>query len=447
MKKYGILICAILLFCGGCRAQASHSVSFQSATGGACAPYGAQPAPVMPQDPVWGTPQPATPTPLPTCTPMPTPSNLVPTATPFPTPIGGVVRGAPAVSTAPQNLTLSPWSEQLHRVAASATLAGLTWHDQTTHYLTLRDVWGTRTQPVQAALGSNAATAVGFSPSGRLYLAGGGAYAYSDDNGATWSSGAAPVGGNPHLVVQPDGYTRLFWVEGGTLLSAVQQVDGSWGWPWPLFGGAVDYDAVRVVDGVVVAASDGGQVLLWHNETLVAALPIGATSVRLTYVAGQVTLGVGQQQVGQGTAWLVRSLDQGYTWSSACLVQASAQPVGNVVGFPTAQGPYAALWSWWQLPPQAGHFPYIVVSQVRFEGDTCAVVPAATEADALTQAGFGPPGLFATRSRQTFFRLADSGGMLVYEGWDASGASDIFIADLNPQGIFSGGGEDGYGIP
>ena len=450
--RRGWLWCGLLaLLVGllGCRAadpaRQPRGAAPPAAEGAACIPYGALPAPVSPQDPVWGTPQPATPTPAPTCTPRP-PSDAPgdPPPTPFPTPIDGVVRRAPAVSSAPQNLTLSPWDETLHHVASASHGAALTWQaGDGSHYLTLRGLYGLHTVAVQDVLGSNTPAAVSFSPAGRLYVAGGGAYAYSDDQGQTWTSGYAPSGTSaPHLLVQPDGYARLYWLSGDTLLTAAQQVDGRWDTPVPLAVGVTTYDAVRADAGRVTAAVIGEQVWLWHNDTLAAQLPLAATHAQLTSVAGVVTLGLGRHQAGNGAAWIVRSLDQGATWSDVCPVQSSAWPIGDVAAFPTTAGPYAVLWVWWQ-PLRDSSSPYIALSQVRFEDAGCAVVPGATEADGLIISGGRPPGLFVTRWQQLDFRLTADARFISYTGWGSSGARDLFTADLRPDGIFSGGGQDG----
>ena len=149
----GLLV--LLVGLGGCRPDADAASQTQASapeTGaGACIPYGALPAPLAPQDPVWGTPQPATPTPAPTCTPLP-PSDEPgdPTPTLFPTPVDGVVRPAPAVSSAPQNFTLSPWDETLHRVANTPRGAALAWQSEDgSQHVTLRGLYGLHTLAVR----------------------------------------------------------------------------------------------------------------------------------------------------------------------------------------------------------------------------------------------------------------------------------------------------------
>lgn len=434
---------------------------------GVCHPYGssAPPAPIL--DPLLGgTPCPtSTPDLAPTCTPFPTSRSPFPTVTPWPTLPGRHAERPPlVVSSAPQNLSLSAWDELLDRVAVAGNVSAVTWHGADPNLgalVTLRTPWGSRTLRVREILGVDGVAGVAISPGGRIHLVAGGRYVYSDDDGSTWSAPtSAPAGDDPHLVVEPSGYARLFYISGGTLHTSLQQPNGAWGTPVALLSGVRDYDAVRVQDGVVVAATNGDTVLYrFPDGGVVATFGQNATRVRLTYRRGEVMVGLGrgggmrlgQCAGGDGAAFVSRSRDDGQTWDGLCMIQATAHPVGDVAAFPTAQGPYAVLWSWCQpARPGVGPFPYIVLSALRWTEMGCAVVPGDHDADYLTAMGGsehtprgdalvaaagGPPGLFVSHVRQEYFRLAISGevAVLAFEG-----LGDVFVADVSPDGIFSG---------
>ncbi len=420
-----------------------------------CRPYGV-PTPAF-QDPQFGTPAPAaTPDLRPVCTPIyrtPTPNpNLPPTVTPMTSP----AQAGPRVSTAPQNLTISPWNETVDQTAAAwdAGILAVTWHDDRQAYLTWSTAGGTGSRALAELLGSGALAAVAVSPAGRIYLVGGGQWTYSDNSGATWQPARpAPNGAVLRAVIQSDGFLRLFWLDGQQLQTAVQQSDGTWNGTLTLRDGVQSYDAIRAGDGLVVAAA-GGQVTVWRfPEGIVTAnLGDGLTHVHLTGRQGEVLLGLGRAVAGQGAAYVARSTDGGRSWPEFCQVQASAQPIGDVAAFPTAQGPYAVLWSW--QPPAGEHvgaFPYIALSQLRFP--SCSVSPEVGAVDGLAQAGGGPPGLLSLAARQTRFQLAadDRGIFLAFEGLSANGQADIYTVVLSPDRVFSGislgGGQAGEEAP
>ena len=398
---------------------------------GPCIPYGMRmPKPVV-FDPSFD--QPSTPktetTLLPTCKPAaPIPS---PTPGPAPTPMPSRIapRGqgpAVRVSSEPRNVTLSPWSESLGRVAAGPRVTAVTW-DQ---WITLFTGSGTKSMKTSDVLGVSTRAGVGVSPQGRIHVAGGGRYAYSDDDGVTWSSSSAsPVGGDPFVVVEPDGCARAFW-QAGDLWSAKQRFDGGWEAPVSLGGSGGDYDAVRTEDAVVVLTASGS---VWRvpGDGMVATLR-DAERVDLNYVHGELLAGLackGRKAV------IARSLDGGHTWSE-CLVQRTREHVRDVAAVPTTQGPYAVLWV-----RDNNHFPTVMLSKAHWKASqVCGVWPEVQQVDQLEVPYIGSPRLFGVACPQTSFRVDTYEGMvfMAFTCVDDADETDIFVVELSADGFFSG---------
>ena len=398
----------------------------------------------------------ATPTPtpeqstLPTCTPPPTISPPGPTPTPFPTyPASSGLTGA----SAPINVSISPWNETYQSVAWQPGIAAATWADaRDADYLTILTPHGVRTIKGDNRLGDNRPLAVAISPMGRVHLATAGSYAYSDDQGQSWSEVAPlPPGDIPHLVVEQSGYVRYFFVGAQGLMTSLQQADGSWSGPESILHDPHAYDAVPSQTGVIVAALNSSGLYLYRLPEPGPVAFIGGNyqRVQLTYRRGVVVAGLNENADFYGGAFAVRSLDDGYTWSDRCKIQTSGAPIESVAAFPTAQGDYVALWTWWQPAGLMSYQPFVVVSQVKWlEGEACVPIwPGAGQADLLTQQGGGPPGMFFSRSGQVNFKVAvgEGGGVMALECYTpkgvnewADGTTDFCLAHLNPDGFLSG---------
>jgi hypothetical protein len=418
-------------------------VEAQSDADGQCIPYGAS-TPVPPVlDPAYD--QTAVPTspaaPLPTCTPeddepMDTPG---PSPTPLPTRVADR-GGGPAVrvSSSPQNITLSPYDENLGRVAAGPRIRVVSWDNS----LTLFTGGGGKAMKVSEILGVSTRAGVGVSPQGRIHVVGGGRYSYSDDGGVTWAAPmASPAGSDPFVVVGPDGYARAFW-KGAGLQTAKQRSDGTWEAPTNLGSSGGDYDAVRTEDAVVAIAASGAV----HRFPGGRVATIGsADRVDLIYNQGELLAGLAR---GGDKAVVVRSLDGGYTWSE-CLVQQTGAAVRDVAAVPTTQGPYAVLWI-----RGDGYFPSVMLSKAHWKaGEACGTWPETHQVDQLEVPYIGAPRLFSVACPQTHFRVDAYGRMVLmaFTCIDDGGKSDIFVADLSTDGFFSGpamggsrAGESGY---
>lgn len=387
-------------------------------------------------DPIYGTtatPAPAG-TPLPTCTPWVTVTpSPGPTPTALPTHVA-VRGGGPAirVSSAPQNLTLSPRDESLGRVALGPAMAAVSWDRS----LTVLSGSGTRTIPVSDVLGADASAGVAVSPRGRIHVIGGGRYAYSDDGGGSWSPPvSAPARGEAHLVVDSDGCARAFWRTDGAIRTAKQELDGSWGEEtWLGVGG--DYDAVRTEEGIVALTTSPGAV---HRFPGGWTATLGhASRVDLHYGHGELVAGMAR---GGDRAVIARSLDGGLTWTE-CLVQRVAGTVRDVAVVPTEQGPYAALWIL-----DDGDFPSVILSRVHWKvGVQCGVWPEPGQVDELERAPFiAAPRLFGIGCAQTSFRVASQAGsaLMAFTCLDDGGSADIFVSRLSASGFFSGPAQGG----
>lgn len=463
MNKTVLLAAMILLIASCAPAAPSSSMMAQqssqaasSAIERACFPYGIATArPAYPNPVFTTTLAEATRVPLPTCTPDPRPTRTplvtaAPTLTPWRV---EVYRSAIASGmAAPQNLSLTNLNTGVDRVAVGKSAKAVTWNTkwgQMPNTLSLFGPWGDRTFPAVDALGAGGPTAVAVSEAGRIHLYAGGRYAYSDDQGSHWNVSSAPEGGSPTLAIDPSGYARLFLVSGDTLASSLQQRDGTWSAPEPMFSGVRSYDAVRTAEGVVVAATDETQVRVFvfsagqRDSSAVAAFAHKASSVSLTHRNKNTVLGM-NDTAGPGQALLALSTDGGRSWSSACLVQETASAViGDVAGFWTDQGVYVALWVW---RGGGNNFPYIAISTVRWVGDVCAPYPEPNAADALAAQQSGPPGLFYMNAPQRSFRLAvddDGRGLIAFEGIQLSGGkmgrggliSNVYAAEFEADGI------------
>lgn len=431
------LVCLGLsgLFVTGCAAPLGYTQLLPAQTsspaldGGSCRAHGAPTAVIL--DPVYGSTATAPPpgSPVPTCTAAPTATSLPgPTSTPLPTRVGAH-GGRPAVtiSSAPQNLTLSPGAERLGRVAVGAAVGAVSW-DQS---LTLLMVSGAKTVSSRAILGVEAGLGAAVSPRGRIHVLGGRRYTYSDDGGASWAPAAvAPAEGDVHLVVEADGRARAFWSAAGVVRTAKQRLDETWSAQTSL-GAAGDFDAVRAGDRVVALTSSPAVVHGFPGGVL-STMGV-ARRVDLQYRDGELLAGLVR---GGDQAVIARSLDGGLRWSE-CLVQRVEGAVRDVTAIPTEQGPYAVLWVL-----DDGAFPSIVLSRVHWKrGERCGVWPELGRVDALERAPFiHSPRLFAIGCPQTHFRVASLGGssLMAFTCLDAGGAPDILVSRMMSSGFFSG---------
>ncbi len=403
-----------------------------------CLPYNSKIASNYVFDPVIGATPIATtspPLPLPTCTPH----GGTPFATTTPRPLTGQDRNPNRsvigqVTSRPHNLTVSPWSEDLDRVAASTdgNLFAITWHGNQS-FLTRITPTGTETKSINIILGNGEQAGVAISSAGRLHLYAGGSYAYSDDAGITWSNPvSAPNGDFPHIVVDHLGFPHLFWISGGSLNTTHQSWDGSWEGTINL-GPTGDYDAVAVEDSIVVILSGNSSRIVQIPGGTRAILP-GAAYVSLIHRLGETVAGLGDEH----TATIARSLDGGVSWSAPCLVQESIYRIKNVAGFATKSGPYAVFYAW-----RGENFPIISLSTVYWHsGQPCYPTPAIGQPDFLVVVRWqnGPPGLFMMRAPQTEFRLHANGerAAIGFTAVTDDKIPDVWWSEVFPDNVFSG---------
>ena len=416
-----------------------------------CAPYGsiAPTAPAHMIDPPLG----ASPTPTQAASPTPPPPTCTPpwpTWTPRPAP--AYARAPIEIATAPQNLTFSPGSEALGDVALSSRAIAATWRRGDESYLSVRTALGWRTLSAPPGVGGELAVAI--SPIGRTHVLGAnGAYAYSDDDGQTWSSPvpATPAGHAPRLHLQPDGFVRAFTLADGTLYTAQQKVE-RWSPPQAFAGGVRSYDVTLYRDGasdegrdLVAVAGDGGARLYRDDELLASWPAAGITFISVTARDGHTVVGMGWDyqaavawQNEAGGDWRICTLQEITVpeWTSA-----GKAKIGQVYGVAAwRQEQIVALWTWSQPGHEnRGDFFYIVISHTR--DDACDPYPALHDAQNLYPQFGGPPGLFATLSPQAAFRLALRGerGMVAFAGLQWNGRRDIYVAEFHPDTILSAG--------
>lgn len=400
---------------------------------GPCIPYGMEPKGSTVLDPALGrTPAPASdwsPTPLPTCTPGRTTPTITPGPSPTPLPTSVSAKGGgPAlrVSSSPQNITLSPYSEDLGRVAAAPRMRAVTWD----HFITIFTGGGTKSVSTEEVLGVKIRAGVGISPHLRIHVAGGGRYSYSDDGGVSWAApSSSPVGKDPFVVVGPDGYAWALWDNGDLLRASHQRSNSDWEAPISLGPSGGDYDAVRT-DNAVVVISAAGQVHRLPGGP-VASLA-AANRVDLVYGKGELIAGLAR---ADGRAVIARSLDGGHSWSE-CLVQNTRTAVLDVAAVPTTQGPYAVVWA-----RDSNYFPSVMLSKAHWiPGQACGVWPEQNQVDQLEVPFIGAPRMFDLACPQKHFRV-DSAGRIVTMAFsciDDSGAPDIFVTTMSTDGFFSG---------
>jgi hypothetical protein len=347
------------------------------------------------------------------------------------------------ISSAPQNITLSPQNENVVRVAIGAGKRAVTW-DQS---LTLFTGAGAKTMQVSEVLGVSTRAGVAISPRGRVHVIGGGRYSYSDDGGVTWADPVtAPAGSDPLLIVGLDGCVRAFWKAGGTVQTAKQRVDRTWSTSISLGAGG-DYDAVRTEDSIVALTSSPAVVYRFSGESSGRIASLGAADrVDLHYGSGELLAGMVR---GGNKAVIARSFDGGSSWAE-CLVQRVGDSVRDVAVVPTEQGPYAVLWIL-----DDGYFPSVLLSKAHWKpGEACGVWPELGQVDALGNAAFvDAPRLFAIGCPQISFRTASEVGavFMAFTCVDDSGASDVFVSEMATSGFFSGpalgGARAGEGSP
>lgn len=432
-----MLVCLTLCGCLaiGCAAPAGGSLDGPTAAQGSasddapCRGSAAPPLAIL--DPIYGSSATITPhgTPVPTCTPGPgTTPTPGPTPTSMPTQVAGYGSGPSIrIASAPQNLTLSPNHESLGRAAAGGGVRAVTWDRS----LTLLTGAGTKTMPASVMLGVEAEAGVAVSPRGRIHVVGGRRYTYSDDGGVSWVPPVfSPVSRDPHMVVDWDGRVRAFWRAGGVILTAKQELDGTWGGETSLGAGG-DYDAVRARDCVVALTSSPALVYRFPGGRAAALERAGR--VDLHYDRGELLAGMVR---GGDRAVIGRSLDGGFTWEE-CLVQRVGGAVRDVAVVPTEQGPYAVLWIL-----DDGTFPSVMVSRVHWRrGARCGVWPEPGQVDELERAPFiHAPRLFAIGCPQTHFRVVGHAGssLMAFTCLDGGGRADIFASRMAASGFFSG---------